>query len=39
VWGKREGIKISGGGNLRKRDHLEELDVEGRIILKYIFKD
>jgi hypothetical protein len=25
-------------GNLRERDHLEDLDVEGRIILKWIFK-
>ena len=26
-------------GNLRKRDHLEEIGVDGRIILKWIFKN
>jgi hypothetical protein len=25
-------------GNLRERDHLEGLDVDGRIILKWIFR-
>jgi len=25
-------------GNLRERDHLEEPDVDGRIILRWIFK-
>ena len=25
-------------GNLRERDHLEGLDVDGRIILKLVFK-
>ena len=25
-------------GNLRKRDYLEDLGVDGRIILKWIFK-
>ena len=25
-------------GNLRERDHLEELGVDGRIILKWTFK-
>ena len=25
-------------GNLRERDHLEDPDLEGRIILKWIFK-
>jgi hypothetical protein len=25
-------------GNLRERDHLEDLGADGRIILKYIFK-
>jgi hypothetical protein len=24
-------------GNLRERDHLEDLDIDGRIILKWIF--
>ena len=27
-----------GGGELKEREHLEELDVKGRIILKCIFK-
>jgi hypothetical protein len=27
-----------GGGDLRKRDYLENLGVDGRIILKCIFK-
>jgi len=27
-----------GGGNLKVRDHLEDLDVDGKIILKYIVK-
>jgi hypothetical protein len=26
-------------GNLKKRDHLENLGVNGRIILKWIFKE
>jgi len=26
------------GGNLRERDHLDKPGVDGRIILKYIFK-
>jgi len=25
-----------GGGNLRDKDHLEDLDIDGRIILKCI---
>jgi hypothetical protein len=25
-------------GNLREKNHLEDLDVDGRIILKHIFK-
>ena len=25
------------GGNLRERDHLEDPDVDGRIILRWIF--
>jgi hypothetical protein len=31
-------IQAFGGGNLRERDHLEDLRLDRRIILKYIFK-
>jgi hypothetical protein len=31
-------IQGSGGGTLRERDHLEKLGVDGRVILKLIFK-
>jgi len=27
-----------GGGNPRERDHLEDIDVDGRIILKWTLK-
>jgi hypothetical protein len=35
VWGKGEEFWW---GNLRERDHLEDLGVDGRIILRWIFK-
>lgn len=28
-----------GGGNLMKRDHLEDVGVDGRIILRWIFRN
>ena len=31
-------IQGFGGGDLRERDHLEDLDVDGSMILKWIFK-
>jgi hypothetical protein len=37
----RRGIELHAGfwrGNLRERDHLEDLDIDGRIILNWIFK-
>jgi len=38
VWGRGEVHKRFLWGNLRERDHLEELGVDGRIKLKCIFK-
>jgi len=41
MWHIRERGKVHTGlwwGNLRERDHLEHLDIDGRIILKCIFK-
>jgi hypothetical protein len=35
---KRRGITEFWWGNLRKRDHLEEPDVDRRIILRLIFR-
>jgi hypothetical protein len=39
VWGKKEVHEGFWLGNLRKRDHLEELVVDVRIILKWFFKN
>jgi hypothetical protein len=38
LWGTGEGIQSFLWGNLRERDHLEHLVIDGRIILKWIFK-
>ena len=38
VWGTGEVRTGFWWGNLRERDHLEGLDVAGRMILKRIFK-
>ena len=37
VWGRREVAQGSSGGNPRERDHLGDPDVDGRIILRWIF--
>ena len=36
--GEERRIQGFGGGNLRERDHLEDPGVDGRIILRWIFK-
>jgi hypothetical protein len=35
--GKRKGVYRVWWGNLRERDHLEDQDIDGRIILRWIF--
>ena len=37
VWGRVEVYTGFSWGNLRGRDYMEDPDVDGRIILKYIF--
>jgi hypothetical protein len=38
VWETGEVLTDFWWGNLRKRDHFEDLDIDWRIILKWIFK-
>jgi len=38
VWGRGEVYRGFWYGNLRERDHLEETGVDGKIILKLIFR-
>ena len=38
VWGKGEAYTGFWWGNLRVRDHLGDPDVDGRIILRWIFR-
>ena len=38
VWGRGEVCTEFWLGNLRERDHLEDPDVDGRIILRWIFR-
>jgi hypothetical protein len=37
--GEKRGVyRVLVGGNLRERDHLEDPGVDGRIILRWIFR-
>jgi hypothetical protein len=38
IWGTGELHKGFWWGDLRRGDHLEDLGVDGRVILKWIFK-
>jgi hypothetical protein len=38
VWGREEGHTGIWRRNLREREHLEDLGIDGRITLKRIFK-
>jgi hypothetical protein len=38
VWGRREGCIGCWWRNLRERDHWGDPDVDGRIILRWIFR-
>jgi len=38
VWGKEEVYAVLWWGNLMERDHLEDPCVNGRIILRWIFR-
>ena len=37
--GEGRHIKGFGGGNLREGDHLEEPGIDGRVILRWIFRN
>jgi hypothetical protein len=39
VWGREEAYKGFWWGNHRERDHLEDPDVDGRIILRWILQE
>jgi len=38
AYGEKRGVYRVLVGNLRERDHLGDQDVDGRIILRWIFK-
>jgi hypothetical protein len=39
VWGRVEVYTEFWWGNLRERDHLEDPGIDGRIILRWIFRE
>jgi hypothetical protein len=39
VWGRREVYTGCWWGNLRERDHWRDPDVDGKIILRWIFRE
>ena len=39
AWGRGEGCTGFWWGNLRERDHWGDPDVDGRIILRWIFRE
>ena len=38
TYGEKRSVYTVLGGNLRERDHLEDSGVDGRIILRWIFR-
>jgi hypothetical protein len=38
VYGGREAYAYFWWGNLREKDHLEDIGIDGRIILRWIFR-
>jgi len=38
-WGEERRIQGFGGGNLSERDHLRDPDVDGRITLRWTFRN
>jgi hypothetical protein len=38
VWGRGEACTGFWWGNLRERDHLKDCNIDGRIILRWIFR-
>ena len=39
IWGRKEAHTRLWWGNLRERDHIENLGIDGRIMLKWILKE